>query len=785
MRSRSLGLVLSVVALTGLAYETDALKPFPFLKPVPPHLRDEVRAFQGCPSVTASPKGRLWAGWISGDGCEGDGNVTIVVTSGDGGKTWSKPVFAIDRPGPLRSLDPGFWTDPDGHVWIFWGQIYSFWDGRAGLWASRAADPEDPDTAWTPPVRLSDGYLKNKPTVLSNGTWLFPVEFMPYAKPIQGDQYHMEENRGPFAYARESWERVMSVYASTDKGRSLALLGRSFVPERERCYPEHMIVERRDGSLLMFGRTRTGIARSESLDGGRTWSPMAPFEIKNPNTRFHLRRLKSGALVLVKNGPLHERTSREQITVYVSDDDGQTWTGGLVLDGRKNVSYPDLTESADGFLHVVNDFEREKAREIVHHRFTEADVRAGRLVTPGSRLGDLVSRAGTARAPRTEWNELPREVRGRKVDLWWQRGDPARGESKDARNLVIVQHPVPGRERDGAPLYVVLHSAGHDALAALECTRKVHNHDIYAAPDDFYALYLDCRAYSQADWWWGAKAKTGFEETPCEKRVIATVRETVARYRIDPDRVYLCGNSMGGSGTLGIGLRHGDVFAAVKANVPAIRANDHPFKALGLPPYALPAGAQLPDPPPLVDYSAPDDGWSDNHERLIPAMRERKYAWFLYWGAFGHADNDPVMLAKNDIIHSFDWLAVRRDEPYPVFTDASSDDPAPWPHDRASRRPGQLNGFFRWSAAAATARELRLTLSLDDALKSRFFTVPESSTVDVTPRRLGAFAVKPGDRVAWRFGAAKGVATVGADGLFTIPHLAVTKTPTALVCTRE
>ena len=301
--------MLSGVALTGPAYETDSLKPFPFVKPVPSYLRDEVRAFQGCPSVTASPKGRLWAGWISGDGCEGDGNVTIVVTSGDGGKTWSKPVFAIDRPGPLRSLDPGFWTDPDGHVWIFWGQIYSFWDGRAGLWASRAVDPEDPDTAWMPPVRLSDGYLKNKPTVLSNGTWLFPVEFMPYAKPMQGDQYHMVENRGPFAYTRESWERVMSVYASTDKGRSLTLLGRSFVPEQDRCYPEHMIVERKDGSLLAIcrtgysldGSTRHPLLQFISHDGGKTWGERR--EISDNGVAPQATILADGTLVVLTGRP--------------------------------------------------------------------------------------------------------------------------------------------------------------------------------------------------------------------------------------------------------------------------------------------------------------------------------------------------------------------------------------------------------------------------------------------------------------------------------------------------
>ena len=376
--------------------------------------------------------------------------------------------------------------------------------------------------------------------------------------------------------------------------------------------------------------------------------------------------------------------------------------------------------------------------------------------------------------------DVPSEIGGRKIDVWWQPGDKSRGEQPDVRNLVLVKHPVPPKDGAGCPLYVVLHSAGHDALTALRCTGDVHNHDIYSAPDGFFGLYLDCRAYSAEDFWWGADKKTGVAETACEKRVIDTVRGVIERYAVDSNRVYLCGNSMGGSGTLGIGLRHGDVFAAIKANVPAIRRGDHPFKSLGLPPYALPTDVRLPDPPPAIDYSAQNDGWSDNHDRLIRAMRERKYAWMLYWGAFGHADNDPIMLAKNDLIHSFDWLSVRLDEPYPVFTDASTDDLPPWLGDRADPRPGQLNGFFRWSDAAEDERGVRVTLRLDGALKSAFFTVPENSVTDVTLRRLRRFAAEPGRRVRWTFGGQSGEIVVGTDGLVTVPRLTITKCPTRL-----
>ena len=65
------------------------------------------------------------------------------------------------------------------------------------------------------------------------------------------------------------------------------------------------------------------------------------------------------------------------------------------------------------------------------------------------------------------------------------------------------------------------------------------------------------------------KKNSGGDPVPVERRVIDCVKWVIQTYEIDPNRVYLSGNSMGGSGTLGIGLRHGDVFAAIKANVPA------------------------------------------------------------------------------------------------------------------------------------------------------------------------------------------------------------------------
>lgn len=367
------------------------------------------------------------------------------------------------------------------------------------------------------------------------------------------------------------------------------------------------------------------------------------------------------------------------------------------------------------------------------------------------------------------------EFTGRKLDTFRHGVRKEWGYAAPQQDTFLVLHPK--QPRANAPLYVVLHSAGHDVHSCLACTTKVGNHDIYHAPEDFYALYLDCRA-NKGDWWWGSEKYKGPEVGPTERRVVDTVRWVVKEYGLDGNRVYLCGNSMGGSGALGIGLRHGDVFAAVKANVPARVEHVSSRMYFG---EMVPAGVTLPDPPVVVDYSAQNDSWSKGHEAFVKAMNDRKYALFMYWGPFGHANNHEQILKVNDLVNSFDWLGVMKNESYPVFTNASTNDPLPWPDQLASKKAGQVNAFFRWAnvSDAADAVELKLFLVKAADLKTSF-AIPAEATADVTLRRLQKLKVAPGATAYWSFGTAKGEMKADAQGYVTVPGLKVTAEPTTL-----
>lgn len=372
--------------------DTDALVSRPMLRPVPAYLQDGVRRFQSAPSLTVSRGGRLWVVWHTGDSTEGDENGAVVISSGDGGSTWSHPLFALDIPGPLRILDPGLWTDPDGKVRLFYGQVYGFWDGRCGLWEIQAENPDDEASAWSAPRRLCHGYMKNKPLVGPDGCWLFPIEFM-NMRPVAGRLGAMTFDLDPRVVFSLPELNGANVFASSDKGRGVTFLGQAHVPPQDRSFYEHMLVERKDGSLWMLVRTKYGMGESFSNDKGKTWTEVAPSKIQNADARFFIGRLNSGKLLLVKNGSVDRRFGRSHIMAFLSADDGKTWAGGLVLDDRKDVSYPDAAQDLRGVIYVVHDRERTGAKEIVFHRFMEDDVLAGKLVTEGSALKIVANKA--------------------------------------------------------------------------------------------------------------------------------------------------------------------------------------------------------------------------------------------------------------------------------------------------------------------------------------------------------------------------------------------------------
>lgn len=385
-----LAVLFAATTLCLAADEADAsLLPIPLVFP-PSEYRDPgFIHYQTGASIAVAPKGRIWVAIMTGGRDECNENYVDLLTSGDGGRTWSEPKLSLDIDGPLRTFDPAMWTDPEGRVWLFWCQCYDFWDGRGGLWASVCEHPDDENGVWSAPRRLCDGVMKDKPLVLANGDrWLFVEQWQDDTAQTWTTLSKLPQL--PAWYHTDTPHVGANVFCSKDAGQTWSWLSTVPVPTDVRTCDEHMAVELKDGTFRMLLRVKTGMAESTSSDGGKTWTTAAAGSVKNPAGRFFFGRLRSGNILLVKNGPVGTQTDRRNLMAFLSEDDGQTFPHCLELDMRTGVAYPDVSERSDGLIHCVHDFDRRNAAEIILDQFTEDDIRAGKLVSPQGRLHTIV-----------------------------------------------------------------------------------------------------------------------------------------------------------------------------------------------------------------------------------------------------------------------------------------------------------------------------------------------------------------------------------------------------------
>ena len=371
-RNIPLTIFLTLFAIGNLrAQDSPFLEPPQYVGPAKALQAVTNRAFAGIPSLAVSKGGRLWATWYAGKTPgEDHNNYVVLTTSGDGGKTW-KEVLVVDpdEGGPVRAYDPELWIAPDGKLRLVWAQAAGHTGTIAGVWFLEIEDPEAEQPVFGKPKRITDGIMMCKPLVLSTSEWALPASTW-----------------------RETDESARMI-VSTDQGKTWSRRGGCNVPEDVRAFDEHMFVERRDGSIWLLVRTKYGIGESVSSDRGKTWPELSPSAIAHPSARFFIRRLASGNLLLVKHGPIDERTGRSHLMAFVSKDDGKTWAGGLMLDERGGVSYPDGQQDADGVIHIVYDYNRTSDRHILFASFREEDVAAGKAVTDSVKLRQLVSEA--------------------------------------------------------------------------------------------------------------------------------------------------------------------------------------------------------------------------------------------------------------------------------------------------------------------------------------------------------------------------------------------------------
>jgi predicted neuraminidase len=124
---------------------------------------------------------------------------------------------------------------------------------------------------------------------------------------------------------------------------------------------------RKNGDIVAYMRNSTAVPEriwiSVSKDQGETWSGAIRSDLKS-TASVELHALKDGRWVYIAGDT--ER-GRYRLSLFVSDDEGETWKLGHVLDydpeEANRYSYPCIIQGKNGLLHITYSYHLEKERQ--------------------------------------------------------------------------------------------------------------------------------------------------------------------------------------------------------------------------------------------------------------------------------------------------------------------------------------------------------------------------------------------------------------------------------------
>lgn len=312
-------------------------------------------------SMTELANGDLYAVFFSGRGEYRDTAAAVFGSRQKrGSRRWSPP-RAIARD-PFHSLGNAVvWQAPDGGVWLFYVTRFGeLWDSSR----ITAKISRDGATTWSDAFQLTfeaGTMVRNLPIVLPGGDYLLPV-------------YH-EVGDDPELTAPECTSFFMRFNPQTrvwtESNRVRSRLG-NIQPAPAIIEGNHLIAFCRRGGDYS-GRPDGWMVRTESLDGGRTWSPGEDSEFPNPNAAVDFLRLRSGHHLLVYNRSFSDRTP---LSAALSEDGAKSfpWRRDLLSDPRGDYGYPTAIQTRDGRIHIVfTSDERTVVRQLI---FEESAVKS-------------------------------------------------------------------------------------------------------------------------------------------------------------------------------------------------------------------------------------------------------------------------------------------------------------------------------------------------------------------------------------------------------------------------
>lgn len=274
-----------------------------------------------------------------------------------GAADWSTPRVIADTPGQSDG-NAVIWQAPDGVAWLFYLTRYG------ATWSTsriKAKISTDAGETWSDSLMLSfeqGTMVRSRPIVLADGDYLLPV-------------YH-ETGNDTEASGSDTTSFFLRYDLATrtwsETNRIGARMG-CLQPAVARITDDYLVCYNRRGGDYQ-PTTRGYIVRSESRDGGQTWSPGVETAWPNPNSAVDFLRLKNGHLLLIYNDSFSDRTPLTA-TISVDGDKSYPYRRNLA-EGPASYAYPFAIQTQDGLIHVV--YTTEERTTIMHVSFDEQAI---------------------------------------------------------------------------------------------------------------------------------------------------------------------------------------------------------------------------------------------------------------------------------------------------------------------------------------------------------------------------------------------------------------------------
>lgn len=244
----------------------------------------------------------------------------------DGGRTWTEPERVIDYPDGVAASDPSFIVDHEvGRVFMLANVMDH--DRAPGQYRFHVLSSDDAGVSWSDPVDITNQ--------IAPPAWKDDFMFVTSGRGIQASD-------GTLLHTLVNLQRGVYVLASSDHGQSWYLADGAISPG-----DESKIVELADGTWMVNSRVANAGHRwvHTSVDRGASWASRPDSSLIDPAVNASLIN-KGNRLVYTG---AHHPTRRENLMLRTSDNEGETWSEGRVIEAG-SAAYVSTTLLDDGSI---------------------------------------------------------------------------------------------------------------------------------------------------------------------------------------------------------------------------------------------------------------------------------------------------------------------------------------------------------------------------------------------------------------------------------------------------